>query len=132
MLLAVARMNRWATRHADLDVPSAQGRLLSLVQEIGPARIGDLAVADHCSQPTMTTQVQRLEKLGWLTRRADSRDARASLVDITPSGTQVLQEARSARAGVVSPLLENLTEREFEVLDEAVEILERMVKVAKD
>lgn len=132
MLLAVARMNRWATRHADLDVPSAQGRLLSLVQEIGPARIGDLAVADHCSQPTMTTQVQRLEKLGWLTRRADSRDARASLVDITPSGTQVLQEARSARAGVVSPLLENLTEREFEVLDEAVEILERMVKVAED
>ena len=60
----VARLNRLATQRAGLEVPYAQVRLLAQVEEQGPARISALAAADHCSQPTMTTQVQRLEAEG--------------------------------------------------------------------
>jgi hypothetical protein len=51
LLRVIARINRWATRQADVRIPPAQGRLLAQIDELGPARIGDLARADHCSQP---------------------------------------------------------------------------------
>lgn len=128
LLSTVARMNRWANRYAQLPAPAAQLRLLSLLDDLGPSRIGDLAQADNSSQPTMTTQVQRLERLGLVGRKSDARDARASLIEITPAGAETLLAAREARRQVVLPLLENITEEEAATLDAAVEIVNRSLK----
>lgn len=123
LLLTVARLNRWATRHADLAAPAAQLRLLSLISEFGPARIGDLAIADNSSQPTMTTQVQRLETLGYVSREPDASDGRATLVSITDAGRDVLVSARNARADVILPLMEGLSQEELDTIDEALTIV---------
>ncbi|HEV7851849.1 MAG TPA: MarR family transcriptional regulator, partial [Mycobacterium sp.] len=64
LLAAVARLNRLASQRARIPLPSAQGRLLSTIEDQGAARISDLATLDHCSQPTMTMQVRRLEDAG--------------------------------------------------------------------
>jgi DNA-binding MarR family transcriptional regulator len=108
LLSSIARLNRWATHHADLEIPPAQGRLLALIESLGHARIGDLARGDHCSQPTMTTQVQRLVDQGWVRREVDPTDARATLVSLTLDGSTVLGRVREARARVVEPLIEEL------------------------
>ncbi|MDE9366552.1 MarR family transcriptional regulator [Luteipulveratus sp. YIM 133132] len=131
LLSAVARLHRWATRNASLDLPTAQGRVLALVAELGPSRIGDLAAADHCSQPTMTTQVQRVEARGWVTREADPADARAWLVGITPEGRQALRTARAARGKAVQPLLDSLSREDAAVLERAAEIMHSMVSAAR-
>lgn len=123
LLLAVARLNRWASRHAHLPIPAAQLRLLSLMGELGPSRIGDLAKADNSSQPTMTTQVQRLESLGYVTRRVDDRDARATLVTLSPPGRKVLEQARSQRGAAVMPLLSEMTGEQLAAIDTAVEAI---------
>jgi len=103
------------------------------MNDLGPSRIGDLAVADNSSQPTMTTQVQRLEALGLVSRTADTRDARATLVTMTEAGREVLMEARAARAEVVVPLLDGMSEEELATLDAALEILEgRLAKQRAD
>lgn len=125
LLLTVARLHRWATRNANLPAPAAQLRLLSLMSDLGPSRIGDLAQADNSSQPTMTTQVQRLEAMGLVSRRTDERDARATLVTMTSAGLDVLREARAARSQVVIPLLEGLSDDEVSTIDEALAILDR-------
>lgn len=127
LLRSVARLHRWATRHASLEVPPAQMRLLALVGDIGPARIGDLAEADHSSQPTMTAQVQRAEGRGWLTRSADPDDARASLIALSVAGERELAKARVARSAAVVPLLEGLSARDAATLNRAVEIVDRLV-----
>ncbi|WP_307836098.1 MarR family winged helix-turn-helix transcriptional regulator [Phycicoccus sonneratiae] len=108
LLRSAARLSRWASRHAAHDLPWAQARVLSLVEELGPARITTLAAADDTSQPTMTTQVQRLEAEGFVTRSSDPADARASLVELTPSGTAALAAARRARARTLEPVLTGL------------------------
>ncbi len=68
LLRSAARLSRWASRHASFDVPFAQARLLALLDELGPSRVSALAAADHSSQPTITTQLQRLEASGWVHR----------------------------------------------------------------
>lgn len=125
LLMTVARLNRWATRHAALPAPAGQLRLLSLLDHVGPSRIGDLAVMDNSSQPTMTTQVQRLERLGLVERTTDKRDARATIVCMTSAGQGVLIKARQSRGDVVAPLLEKLSEEERAIVSRSTEILKR-------
>ncbi|KGN37518.1 MarR family winged helix-turn-helix transcriptional regulator [Knoellia subterranea] len=127
-LRSVARLHRLATRNAaNLDVPPAQMRLLALVSDLGPARIGDLAEADHSSQPTMTTQVQRAEAHGWLTRTPDPDDARASLIALSPKGGRQLAAARAARTAAIAPLFAELGPRDAATLNRAVAIVDRLL-----
>ena len=127
LLRSVARLHRWATRNAHLDVPPAQMRLLALVGEIGPARIGDLAEADHCSQPTMTSQIQRAEQHGWLIRTPDPDDARASLIALSAKGERELAAARAARTVAITPLLERLSQRDAATLTRAIGIVDSLI-----
>ncbi|EAP97790.1 hypothetical protein JNB_12538 [Janibacter sp. HTCC2649] len=127
LLRTVARLHRWATRNAHLEVPPAQMRLLALVGDIGPARIGDLAEADHCSQPTMTSQIQRAEQHGWLTRTPDPDDARASLIALSAKGESELATARASRTAAITPLLEGLSQRDAATLTRAIGIVDSLI-----
>jgi DNA-binding MarR family transcriptional regulator len=130
LLRAAARLTRWATRHASFDVPMAQARLLALVDELGPARVSVLAQADHSSQPTMTTQLHRLEAAGWVRRLPDPADARASLVSVTVLGSTALERARDARLAALSPALDGLDEEAVTRLRTAVEVLDELLERA--
>lgn len=132
LLSAVARLNRWATRQAEFDTPPAQARLLALISEVGPARIGELAVADHSSQPTMTIQVQRLEAAGLVQRRSDPSDARVALIEITAQGAAALSEVRRARRVALAPALASLTPAEISAINTAIGAIDRMVSAVDD
>ncbi|MCG5432567.1 MarR family transcriptional regulator [Mycobacterium sp. MYCO198283] len=127
LLGVVARLNRLATQRTRLPLPWAQARLLSTIEEQGAARITDLAALDHCSQPTMTTQVRRLEDAKLVTRAADPDDARATRIRITELGSRTLAQARADRTAAIDPYLQRLTASERATLAEAVDILRRLV-----
>ncbi|CAJ1581763.1 MarR family winged helix-turn-helix transcriptional regulator [[Mycobacterium] wendilense] len=132
LLAVVARFNRLATQRSRPPLPWAQARLLSMIEESGQARISDLAHRDNCSQPTMTTQVRRLEQAGLATRTQDPSDARAVLIRITDKGVRTLQQVRVDRAAVVDPLLAALDEADREVLEAAVGVFRRLLEAAAD
>ena len=123
LLHVVARINRLATQRARLPLPFAQARLLSTIEDQGPTRISDLAVLDHCSQPTMTTQVRRLEDGGYVSRTVDPDDARAVLVQITSRGVETLRQVRVDREAAIDPYLERLDAGDRQALSEAVRVL---------
>ncbi|BCI54060.1 MarR family transcriptional regulator [Mycolicibacterium litorale] len=127
LLAVVARLNRLATQRARLPLPWAQARLLSTIEDRGEARISDLAALDHCSQPTMTTQVRRLEDAGLVTRTTDPADARAVLIRITDDGRRVLTQARIDRAAAINPRLEQLSSQDRETLAAAVDVIKRLL-----
>lgn len=130
LLRSAARLSRWASRHAAHELPWAQARVLSLVEELGPARVTTLADADDTSQPTMTTQVQRLEAEGFVTRTPDPADGRASLVVLTAAGTEALAAARRARARTLEPVLADL-DADPEQVRTAVDLLVRLVEATR-
>lgn len=130
LLAVVARLNRLATQRIQMPLPAAQARLLATIEAHGEARIGDLAAVDHCSQPTMTTQVRRLEEAGLVTRTVDPGDARAVRIRITAEGRHTLNAVRADRAAAIEPQLALLVSTDREVLMQAVEVLRRLLDSA--
>jgi DNA-binding MarR family transcriptional regulator len=128
LLAVVARLNRFATQRIQMQLPAAQARLLSTIDACRDARICDLAAVDHCSQPTMTTQVRRLEDAGLVTRTVDPGDARAVRIRITPEGMRTLNRVRSDRASAIEPQLARLKAADRQTLVDAVTVLRRVLE----
>ena len=127
LLAVVARLNRYATQRIQMQLPAAQARLLSTIQAHGEARICDLAAVDHCSQPTMTTQVRRLEDAGLVARAIDPCDARAVRIRITPEGVRTINRVRADRAAAIEPQLARLAGTDRQTLVDAVAVLRRLL-----
>ena len=132
LLRSAARLSRWASRHASFDVPFAQARLLALLDELGPSRVSALAAADHSSQPTITTQLQRLAASGWVHRASDPDDARATVVSLSDEGHAALESVRRARLAVLSPVLDQLDGPALERVQVAVDVMNELLAAASD
>jgi DNA-binding MarR family transcriptional regulator len=85
---------------------SAYGIMCKLADD-GSQRLGALATAFGLDPSTITRQVQALEEAGLATRQTDPSDRRASLLDLTPSGREVLEQTRSVRRSRFFQAMEN-------------------------
>jgi DNA-binding MarR family transcriptional regulator len=132
LLSVVARINRLANQRVRLALPFAQARLLAVIEDQGAARISDLAALDHCSQPTMTTQVRRLEDAGLVSRITDPADARAVLISITPEGVEALAAVRADRGAVIDPYLSRLDDADRQTLSDAVRVMRTLLEDAQN
>lgn len=130
LLDRIVRLNRWVTHHTTWTVPLAQARVLSQVDELGPARVSDLARAEHCSQPTMTLLVQRLQEQQLVAREPDPDDARATRIFLTSQGRRVLADLRRERALVVESLIAELKPAQRQGLRAALQALTGLLDAA--
>ncbi|MGN7781023.1 MarR family winged helix-turn-helix transcriptional regulator [Mycolicibacterium sp. 22603] len=131
LLAVVARINRLANQRIELPLPFAQARLLATIEDQGRARISDLAAIDHCSQPTMTTQVRRLEDAGLVSRAEDAADARVVLIEITDAGRAMLNRVRADRSAAINPYLEHLDDAQRGALVDAIQVLRGLLDDAQ-
>jgi DNA-binding MarR family transcriptional regulator len=126
VVVASARLTRMASRDVSA-LPHAAMRLLGRLDELGPTRISDLAKADRCSQPTMSTLVQRQEEQGWVRREPDPADSRASLISLTEAGLTELQRARQEAGAAVAARLRQLPDADLETLGASVAIMHKIL-----
>jgi DNA-binding MarR family transcriptional regulator len=75
---------------------SAYGIMCKLADD-GPQRLGALATAFGLDPSTITRQVQALEEAGLASRETDPSDRRASLLDLSHAGRDVLDRTRTFR-----------------------------------
>src|ERR671922_1770237 len=74
----------------------AQLSALSVLVFAGPRSLGELAEAEQVRPPTMSRIVAGLQRAG-LVCRLETQDKRRMLLEATPKGTKILQEARKRR-----------------------------------
>ncbi|WP_083751194.1 MarR family winged helix-turn-helix transcriptional regulator [Kribbella sp. ALI-6-A] len=125
-VVAAARFTRLASRDVSA-LPHAAMRLLGRLDELGPTRISELAKADRCSQPTMSTLVQRQEDSGLVRREADPADSRASLISLTDAGRAELDRARREAGDAVARRLVHLPADDVRTLEAAVTVLHKIL-----
>ena len=97
ILLRRVQSIHFSTASGELDLDrSAYGIMCRLADE-GPQRLGSLAQAFGLDPSTITRQVQALEQAGLAKRSTDSADRRASILDLSTEGREVLSRTREHR-----------------------------------
>ncbi|WP_198663351.1 MarR family winged helix-turn-helix transcriptional regulator [Jiangella endophytica] len=111
----LARTNRRLRRLSGPElersgVTPSQVRVLRLLSAAGePLRISELARRLDVIPRSATSVVDLLEERDLVARQPDPGDRRATLVALTPSGTQLLHSLRAQRAAGLAELLGRLT-----------------------
>ncbi len=127
LVTTVARVVRWVPIDGDFGLSLAAVRLLARISDHGPTRIGDLAVAENCSQPTITNHVKKLEAEHLVARAGDPGDARVWMIDLTATGRERLAEMRHSLGTSVLPMLSSLSRKDQKALREGVEAMRRLM-----
>jgi DNA-binding MarR family transcriptional regulator len=112
---------------AEHRFPITQGTVLGRLDREGAQSVSDLAAKERVRHQSMTQTVTDLEADGFVQRRPDPGDRRRVLVSLTKAGRRALEEDRRQRVGWLAGAMdERLSERELRVVDEAVELLQRL------
>ena len=98
--------------HPDLE-PEAYSLLVRL-DDVGGARPSDLAAYFGIGKPTLSRQVQLLERLGLLTRHDDPSDRRAVVLALSDQGRRQVHEAREARRAQLRDVIADWDEADVE------------------
>src|SRR5262245_36650879 len=122
------RSLRFATLGAEL--PPAQLVVMAALYEHGPARIGELAVRMHSSQPNATATVRNLELAGLVSREPDPEDRRAIRVTLTQEGHDRILSVAHGEADVLRSRADGLPEAEQELLRSLAPILRKLADPA--
>ena len=101
---------------------------LSVLVFAGPKTLGELAAAEQVKPPTMSRIVAGLTRSRLVTITADARDARRMRIRATAKGTRLLHKGRQLRIAYLAAHLGELAPRQLAALDEAVEILQRLLE----
>lgn len=123
LLQSTHRLTREAATSTGSSTPSASWRAMSVLEAEGAKRIGELAVACRVSQPGMTKVVADLAEKEYVSRIADTADARAWLIAPTRAGLAALAAWRSLLAETLQPRFGALSERDWATLRRAADIL---------
>jgi DNA-binding MarR family transcriptional regulator len=90
------------------SLPMAQVEVLQLLQEVAPARVGDLAVRLRMSPSTVSGLIGQLMNAGMVERGTDPKDRRVSVVELTEAGSAQLAEWTGAHERRIAAALEKL------------------------
>jgi DNA-binding MarR family transcriptional regulator len=126
--LVIARVARRLRQEAGADLSASQTTALATIERHGPLTPSELAHLERVQRPTATRIVARLEKAALVERAGDPADGRISLVSITRQGTELLRRVRTRKNAYLARQLRELDPADVAILEDATEVLERMLE----
>jgi len=123
LLVATHRLTQLAAQATGSVIPSATWRALATLENDGAHRLGELAAANRVTQPGMSRLVATMLEEGYVARRPDPEDSRASLIELADDGRAALRAWREAIAGQLAPRFADLDADDWATLERAAELL---------
>ncbi|WUD70413.1 MarR family winged helix-turn-helix transcriptional regulator [Streptomyces sp. NBC_00510] len=125
-LIRVTRLHVMRARHLfrDLGLHPGHELLMMHLWDTGPLRQSDLAAAFDTDSASMNRTVQRLERAGFVRRRPDPSDGRATLVETTPAGMALRRQVEELWADLEDVTTGDMTQDERLVLLHGLERVE--------
>lgn len=109
--------------------PTVTAALSTIAKHGGPTH-GELAATERLAPPTITSIVDKLERLGLVTREVDPSDRRVTRVRATAAGIDQLEDVRSRRTSWLAEQLAVLPADERHRLADAATLLSKLVDQA--
>jgi DNA-binding MarR family transcriptional regulator len=110
---------------ADQPITSQQLSVLGSLEH-GPRRMTELAAEHGVRLPTMTAQINRLERDGLVERGRDGSDARVVTAALTAAGRERLAAGRAQRIGFLAERFAALTDEERAAVAAALPALDKL------
>ena len=102
-------------------VDLTESRLMVAILEMGPMSAGDIVRFMALPQSTVSHQLKRLEKLGYLTRTPSDKDSRVIIADLTDKGRLVASDANAHSQRVMSGIADAIgSTEELEIVRAAM------------
>jgi DNA-binding MarR family transcriptional regulator len=95
---------------APWDITPSQLRALRVLRRHGAVRLSELSANLHIAARSATEVVDALEARGLAGRRPDPSDRRATLVEVTEHGAEVLDAIREARGTEAERVFDRLSQ----------------------
>jgi DNA-binding MarR family transcriptional regulator len=116
-------------RGGGLSLP--QLRVLGHVSRNPGTGVSDVATHLDVTNPTASVLVDRLVKKNLLDRKEDPSERRRTLLTLTESGTEVLEDARSKAQFMVAQVLKTQTPEQLSKINEGLALLAEAAKGMK-
>ena len=124
----LARVCNPLFRQYGVDLISS--RLLVLVLELGALKAGELVDHMMLPQSTISHQLQRMEKLGYLERSRRDSDQRVVTVTLTPTGRLVADACERLSLQVYATLIDGVDPDTLTLLgDQVTDMVNRLRKI---
>jgi len=116
----------------DLGLYRGQGRALDVLWRNDGCTHGDLAQALSVQPATVSKMIQRMERSGFVARRADPKDQRVSRVFLTEAGRQVKQQVDARFDQLEREAIEGLSAQDVNALHQLLtRIRENLARVSE-
>jgi DNA-binding MarR family transcriptional regulator len=123
LFVAMGQLARWSARQSlDLYGPGVLTALGTVV-DVGPVRLGDLAVRLGVLPASVSRTVATLETAALVERAVDPEDRRSSFVSATPEGARLVTERRAERGEHLARRLGPLTAEQQDILSSVVDAI---------
>ena len=110
-------------REAGEETTMPQFRVLSYLYQ-APLTVSDIARKRRVSFQSAGELVQAMVERGWISRTADPKDRRQSLLQLTEAGQQEYERAQNHMLERISAALERLSEDDKTVIRRAMSLLQ--------
>lgn len=125
--LTILRMSRRLRQEAAGEITASQQSALASIKLSDAPSLGELAAIERIAPPSMTRIVAHLEEQGLVRRRPDEADRRVSRLELTDAGEALLAATRSRRDAYLADRLRRLSDKELEVISQALPLFERLI-----
>ena len=108
----MSQFNRGEISRTGFDLSISQLELLQFVGSHSGCHIQDVAEGLNLTPPTISVSIRRLEEEGWVERRSDPNDGRATCLYLTDKSGQALQHTVNHQMKMAQSLLGELNQKE--------------------
>jgi DNA-binding MarR family transcriptional regulator len=126
--LVLNRLARRLRNQTPGDLSPSLTSALVTIELRGPITLGQLAVSERVTPPSITRMVASLERLGLVRREADPGDRRVARVSLTPDGRRTVLRTRTRKTAYLAKRLHKLDESERALVRAALPVLERLLE----
>lgn len=128
--LTLLRLKRqYASQLADAQgIKPREFSVLRFLLEAGPAPVGQIQAFLHSSPSTASALAAQLEASGYVTRNRSTEDNRVVLVDLTPSGRAVAEQAPFGGLPLLRRRLRGLPDERLREIGSVIEDLTALME----
>ena len=113
------------------DISPDQTKLLFMLQNHQNINQNALAKKLNITKATLSVRLQRLEKLGYLSRKQDSHDKRNYILNITDTGEKFIEAAVEIMKEKTMMMFEGVSKEQITVINEVFVIMKKNIEKCK-